>query len=350
MIRVNRADLLQRLETVQAGLSPKDIVEQSSSFVFLDGHVVTYNDETACRTASPLGKKFKGAVAAAPLLAILRKLPEDEVELEAADGELVVSGKRRKAGIRMDAEIHLPVDKVDYPEEWKPLHEDFTDAVSLVQECATKDESQFTLTCVHVHPKWVEACDNYQMTRFKLKTGVSGPTLVKRESIKHIIDLGMTELGETENWIHFRNPNGLTVSCRRYMEEYPDLVPFLSGEGGHPATLPKGLVEAAENAEIFSSENVDDNKVTIELKPGKLHISGQGVSGWYSEVKKLAYDGERMEFTISPSLLKEITKRHNDCEINGSTLKVDGGKFIYVTCLGKVGGAEAQEEAAEESE
>jgi DNA polymerase III sliding clamp (beta) subunit (PCNA family) len=333
--RINRADLLRQLETVQPGISPRGLIQQSDSFVFKDGFVYTYNDEIACQAKSPFDKAFVGAVKEKPVMAILGKLAEDEIDVEISDGELLITGKKRRAGIHMDATIELPVDKVEKPVDWKPLHEDFTDAVNIVQECASNDQSHFVITCVHLHPKYLEACDNYQLTRYKIKTGVAEPTLVKRDSLKYVTSLDMTEFSETPNWIHFRNQTGMVLSCRRYMESYPDISRILQMEEGHAATLPKGLAEAAEKAQIFSSENGENDQVFVELVPGKLRIKGQGTSGWYQEVKRLNYSGDSMSFFISPKLLIELTKRHNECTISSDRLMVNGGKFVYITVLGR---------------
>ena len=335
--KVNRAELLKSLEAVQPGLSPKDIVEQSASFVFTeDGLVTTFNDELAVRRKSSLPKGFRAAVTAAPLLAILRKLPDDDLEVEEAEGELIFSGKKRKAGIRMDAEIILPIDKVEKPEEWRKLPEDFISAIKVVQDCATKDETHWILTCVHIHPKWLEACDNYQITRFKLKTGFEKPCLVRRDAIKHVTMLEMTEISETPHWFHFRNGTGLTLSCKRHMEEYPDTSGILSQDGNdwYPAKLPRGLADAVERSEIFSAEDADNNVVQVELFPsGKARIKAIGNTGWYQEVKSIEYSGAQLNFRIAPNMLVKIVKEHNDCLVSADKIRVNGGKFTFVSCL-----------------
>lgn len=331
MPRLNREHLLQQLEAVQPGLSTREIIEQSSCIIFRDGEAMTYNDEIACRCKTDLD--ITAAVRAEPLLAVLRKLQEDEVVIEAGEGELLVQGKGRKSGIQMEQNITLPIDVVEVPTKWRPLPSDFNDAILLVQQCAGKDESAFKLTCVHVHPDYVEACDNYQLSRYTLRTGAKKPYLVRGSAIKHITSLGMVETSETTAWVHFRNPVGLVLSCRRYLEDFPSLDAMLSMKGT-PTTLPKGLIEAADIAQIFSAENADQNQVMIDMRPGKVRLKGQGASGWYSEVKKLAYDGEPISFLISPVLLMELINRHNDCEITSETLRVKTGKFVYVSCLG----------------
>ena len=322
-----REDLLRRLESVSPGLAVKEAVEQSSCFVFKGGRVITFNDEIACSIACDM--QMEGAVSAKPLVELLGKMVESDIDITPSEkeGEIIVKGKRRRAGITLEAEITLPVGTVEPPTKWNPVDPEFAEAVSVVQQCASKDRNVINLTCIHVTPDWVEACDNLQLARYPVATGLSEPCLVKRDSLKHVIGLGMTEVAETETWIHFRNPAGLS---------YRDLSPVLDTEGT-PTTLPGGLAEAVEKAEIFSGENADNNVVIVELKKGQLRLKGIGASGWYEERKTVKWDDDPLAFSIAPKLLADITTRANDCYITHNRLKIDGGKFVYVTALGKAG-------------
>ena len=334
-MRQNREQLLTKLEAVSPGLAVREAVEQSSCFVFRDGHVVTFNDEIACSIECDIG--VDGAVAAKPLLELLGKLTEEVVDIAPKDGggELIVKGKRRRAGITLEAEISLPVSSVEKPGKWTDLDPEFADAVGVVQQCASRDANQFALTCIHITPDCVEACDNFQLARYPLETGVRKPCLVKRDSLKHVTGLGMTEVSETKTWIHFRNPTGLTLSVRREVMDYEDLDGILEMEGT-PTTLPGGLAEAVEKAEIFRAENSEHNVVIVNLRPGELRLRGVGATGWYEERKQVKWDGGNLAFNIAPKLLVDITTRTNDCAIAPGRLKIDGGKFTYVTCLGKL--------------
>ena len=79
-MRINREELLHQLETVAPGLSQKAIIEQSNCVVFQDGKVQTFNDEVSCCTDCCL--KITGAVKAKALLELLRKLSEDQLDIE----------------------------------------------------------------------------------------------------------------------------------------------------------------------------------------------------------------------------------------------------------------------------
>jgi hypothetical protein len=338
--RVSRAELLQRLESVQAGLSPSDIIEQSSCFVFTNGFVHTYNDEVYCRYKSSLSKAITGAVKAVPLLTQLRKWVEDEVLMEMSDGELVMTGKKKKSGFTTEKDILLPIDAIEKPDDgaWREIHADFADALSVVQECVDKHDYNYPRSCVHVHPKYVEACNNMEACRYKVPTGSGKSYLVKKPFIKDFVSLGMREVAETASWVHFRNADGLRMSCRRYVDEgdYPDLTPLLE-VNGEKVTLPKGLGGAADKAATFSSEDKDEDHVKVELRPGKLVVTGRGSAGWHREVKGISYTGAEITFMVAPNLLIELIKRHTDCEVTADRLKVVSGKLRYVSCLEKVG-------------
>lgn len=329
--RINREEFLRQLESVSPGLSAKDIVEQSSCFVFRAKEVMSYNDEVACRGSSLL-EGIEGAVKAEKLLELLRKLPENEIEIRAEGGELLVIGKSRKAGIRMEEEITLPIETLEIPEKFRNLPEDFTEAVSIVQQCASEDQSSFEMTCIHLHSEWIEACDNFQLCRWPMQTGFKKSMLVRQSSLRHIVPLGVMKFAETSGWIHFKNTDGLILSCRKYEEEYKDFNKHLNIEGT-PTRLPKALADATEKAAIFSAENGKNDRIQVHLKAGRIRVRGEGTSGWYVEDKKIAYDGEEMKFLISPGLLTELTKKHEECTIIPGRLQVKGERYTYVACL-----------------
>jgi hypothetical protein len=183
-------------------------------------------------------------------------------------------------------------------------------------------------------PDWVEACDNLQATRYNLKTGLTGPTLVRRDSVRHIAAMGMVEYCETETWLHFRNPARVVLSIRRFTEDYPDLAEILTVDG-ETTQLPRGLAEAVERADVFAAENADAESIQIDLTGGKLKLTAESAQGGYTESKKVKYSGAALSFLIVPKILTAIVRKHSACVVSPARLKVDGGKFTYVTYLAK---------------
>jgi hypothetical protein len=227
-------------------------------------------------------------VKAKPFLDILTKLAEDEVDVGCADGEIRVKGKGRRAGVTMDADVLLPVEAVEKPGDWKALPDDFCQAISLVYGCASLEESRFVLTCVHFSASFVEACDGFQLARFPFLTGFENSTLVRAESMRRVIGMDMKEMSETQSWLHFRNSSGLEVSVRRYLDEYPNLEKFLDSAGLTPFTMPGGLEEAVQKAEVFSQDGASGNYVLVDLRDSCMLLEGRSVVGWFQEKTKHA--------------------------------------------------------------
>lgn len=331
-MNVKREQLLRELELVKPGLSAREYLEQSSCFVFDGEDIMTFNDEISCRLPSSL--KITGAIQATSLQTILEKMDDEVLQFrETSKGELQLKGKNKMIGLTKDAEVFLPVDKVEKPGEWKPLPAAFTEAVGLVQHCVSEDESKFVLTCIHLHPKYLEACDNQQLMRYTMKTGLTESVLVRGASLKQIVSMGMDAVSITPNWIHFRNGEGLVLSVRKYDETYHNIGGIIDFSG-HKIVIPKGLKEAALRAAVFAEEKSGDSMIKVSLSTGSLKIIGEGLSGWYKEGKKVAYEGPPMSFVIAPELLQHVAEKYQEAEITDEKLKVVGGKWVYVTVLG----------------
>jgi hypothetical protein len=333
-VRVERADLLTRLERVQPGLSPKDEIQQSASFAFRGGRVYTFNDEVSCNIRSLLPKGLVGATKATPFLSMLRVLTVEVVDIEAKDGELIVYSQKAHEGfaVKMDPTIALPLDKVPEPDHWSELPTGFGDAVAQVSECVMEDPFH-PFSYVHVHPRYVEACDTNQICRVQMRTGVAKSFLVRSKAIASIAAMGVDQVGETEEWVHFRAPTGLRAACRRYEDKYPPVEDYFDVSGSVKATLPLGLAEAAKRAEFFSKEYKDDNQVIVDMKPGKVRIRSVGTSGRYWKIMPLEYRGQPLKFKAGPKLLESISKRNTDVRVREDKMSVGGKKWSYVISL-----------------
>lgn len=337
---VNRVELLQKLEGAQVALAPRNILAQSTCYIFKGGNVWTYDGKKAVSCPTGLPDDIEGAVQPTQLLDQLRKWEEEEIGVSTTESEFVLTGSTEAAGITMQSTIQLPVDKIERPEEWRKLPDDFNDAISLVHECASVNGTSPILTCVHLHPDWVEAADNKQLARYKVKTGLQSPVLIERDALQHVPKLGMTEVAETPNWFHFRNPTGLVLSCVRYVESmsYHDLGDKLKIRNGVPVSFPKALESAIGKAKTFTDQADNDN-VLVEMRPGKLRLTGRSADGYYVKKADLAgYTGEPMDFNVSPTLLEKVVKNHTSCTIGESLegkrrLVVTGSTWRWLVCL-----------------
>lgn len=359
---IDKMKFLEDLRMVQAGLSSKELLEQSSSFVFKDKTVFTFNDEIACRKSTDF--PLEGAVRAEKLLKTLDKLPEDDKTLEVkenSDGQMEFRGRTKRFALAREMDVLLPIEKIleEVPRAWGPLPTDFGDIIKNMKDCVSTDEANhFALTCVHLHPDFIEACDTRQLLRWRVALGHRTSMLVRGTAISQIVGLGVSKISATASWIHFKHANGLIFSCRKFMEDYPNMDDVLNVKGT-PVTLPKGIMKATEIAAIFAADIVQgiEPTVLISLRPGLIRIRGQGsTADFYEEIQKCNYKGPKIEFVMTPALLSHVVDTYNDAQLTDNKLKASGGfkekvgLWDYVTVLGRpkpfeiVKGAEPEEE------
>lgn len=343
MIVANREQLLSALDTVAPGLSKKDRFEQSSCYVFHEGNVVTYNDEVFCRAKSPLPNGFTGAIDAKPLTDLLREMTEEEVSLDPDADKVVLKGKGKRYRIAFHKKVLLDTSAVEEPDEWHKLSAHFADAVTVVSEAAAKAQTPWMKNCVHITPTFMEATDNLQLAQYRVKTRVSEPVLVRRDSLRHTVPLGMAEVAESPNWLHFRNEEGLTLSVRCMRDKFPDSSGWLAEMEGSPLVFPKALIDASTRLNIAASQ-VKDGKVVVKLIEGWIYMEGVGLTVDGLERKRIDYAGPARQFTISPILLSKLVQDHSECEISDRRLLVKEGRCTVVVGLGAPKKPEAKEE------
>lgn len=331
---VNRLDLIQVLESVSPGLGKS--VEQSDSYVFHNGDVFTYNGEVACRTKSPL--KISGALKHISISKILPQLSDETLQVEVENNCCKFLGKRKQIKVAFDPTIKLPFAIVEKPKEadWIILPDNFLEALGLVLESIGDDEEKFLANCLHIHPKWIEGTDNTQIMRYRLKMGVRAPILVKKGSIKHLLNMDVQQMCETENWIHFRSVdnNSIVYSCLKSTGSYLDLTPIVKIDVDKKITFPKALAEIADRAAVPAYEvGKAEAKITVKLKNGKMMVCGAGATAEYSEWSKARYAGPDLEFQVPPKIFIELTKKFETVGINENVLKVRSEDFVYMCSL-----------------
>jgi len=333
-LTINRLNLIQSLESVSPGLGKT--VEQSDSYVFHKGDVFTYNGEVACRVKSPL--KINGALKHQSIAKILPQLNDEVLQIVIEANCCKFLGKRKVIKVAFDPEVKLPFAIVEKPKEadWITLPDNFLEALGLVLESIGDDEEKFLANCLHMHPKYIEGTDNTQIMRYRLKCGVQNPILIKKGSIKHLLNMDVEQMCETENWIHFRSADNLSVtySCLKSSGDYLDLTPIIKTDVDQKITFPKSLGDIASRAALPAFEvGKAEAKLIVKLKNGKMMVDGIGSTAQYSEWSKARYVGPDLEFQIPPVIFVELVKKFETVGINNNVLKVKSEDFVYMCSL-----------------
>lgn len=349
-MKINRKQLLETLNQLKPGLANKEIIEQSTSFIFAEGRVLTYNDEVAVQCPVE-GIGFVGAVKAKEFTALLEKLKDEEIDINVADNgaELVVTTKKASAGIRLEQDttsIHDILKGVGEPEEWWDLPSTFLPAALFCSFSAGSDMTKPLLTCLCFSGRDAWSSDNFRATHYDMGAAAElqfqEPLLIPATTVKELKSYNPIEFSTTNGWAHFRTDAGVVFSCRVMEGAYPEealrrIVFPAKGTVEQKVKLPEGMAEALERAGIFSSGTANkianDNRVSISLSEGGLTLRGEGPAGWFEETSRVRYQGGDVEFEVSPDVLLEILTHTHEATIGERVLRFKGEHFTHTVAV-----------------
>jgi DNA polymerase III sliding clamp (beta) subunit (PCNA family) len=344
-MQLNRQEVLKALQIVSPGLAAREIIEQSTSFVFAGGHLLTYNDEVAVRCPLPGSDDLNGAVKSKELYALVSKLKGETIDLEVEDGKIKIKGgKNSKAWISLDAEISLPLNELETPKKWLALPDNFAKAVSLCLFSAGNDMTMPMLTTVNCTAGEIQSSDRYRLTVAKLgkqkvpafSTSVAIPAASARELVKH----NPTEFCATDNWIHFKIDGQAIFSCRQMNGQFPDVSAFMAPDKKMTAVpFPDKIQDLIDRARVFSA-NVDkgeDELINVGLDDNWLMIAAESKTGGFEERVRVQYVGKVIQFQINPVFLSQILAKTSEGHYSAERglIRFDTPDFTHILCLVK---------------
>lgn len=334
-MKINKNELKTALEIVKPGLANKEIIEQSASFAFVKGRVVTFNNEIS--VSHPIeGLDIEGAIQAEELYKFLGKIKTEEIDIFIKEEEIILKSGRSTAGFTLMSKVLLPLDEeLSEKGKWKPIPENLVKALDFSSMSCSTDMSNPKLTCVHVNNEegYVESCDNYRITRYIVKDIPVHTFLIPATSVKTITKLKPIKIAEGKGWIHFKTEQNTIISCRILKETFVNTSQFFKSlKKGIKITLPETLEEVIEKAIIFvKGKQNGDEVIDINISNKKLTVESKSEKGWFKETLPITYDGEDISFPITPYLLQDILSETKDCILLDNLLFFKGTDWTYLT-------------------
>ena len=328
-------ELLDALTVVKPGLSNKEIIEQANAFAFMDGKVVTYNDQIS--VSHPVeGLDIDGAIKAEELYQFLSKVKSEEIDISIEEEKVLMKAGRSKASFLMEAEIKLDLSALHGKKKWKKIPDEFIPAIQFVSMATSNNASTPALTCVHVREDGkVEATDQYRASR--TYGGLELDFLFPSEFVAVVARLKPTKICLESSWVFFKTEAGTVLSCRIFQAEYPNIDPLLSRWDNGQQTLhfPETIKEVVERAMVFSKrEHIFDEVIHISIGKKKMEISSQSDYGEFSESIPMEYKGEPIEFKIRPHLFLDIIKEKDaSVQIDDRFIYFASNEWQYITIL-----------------
>jgi DNA polymerase III sliding clamp (beta) subunit (PCNA family) len=334
-MKINRQQLLDALEAVRPGLAEKEIMVQTTAFMFHDKRVFTYNDQIAISHASPVD--IEASVKSDEIYSLLKQMPDKEIDVKVTDSELLIKGGKRKAGftLQTDSLNQSAFDKIAKEKTWTKLPDEFLPALKFVLFSAGSSVTKPELTCVHFTKSKLETCDSFRLTRYELsgKYAKELPVLIPASSCEALLKFSPTKHAIDDGWIHFANAAGAEFSCRIVGATFPDLSSFIDHKAAHTIEFPDEIRATLERADIFLSGDREALRyVCCDIKDTSLLVCAENSFGWFEEelqVKK--HVGASMEFNINPQFLLDMLSVLQKISLNKerSIVKFEGKNFVH---------------------
>lgn len=327
-------DLLHVLQNVLPGLAKKEIVEQSTCFLFQSGKVTAFNDEIYATHPLPAEiSDLEGAIQGEKLYSLLSKVSSKDIEITSKKNEIRLKGKGFSSGIKRQSVERKP--EVPIPDKSQKAKEGLRQAIKTCLFSAGKDPTRPLLTCIHVAPDKVESSDLYRYTRFIIDTGLKKSVLVPAIYAKHLVSYGeIKTIAASKGWLHFTfTENDTLFSCRTYGEEYPQTDHLVSKQGDK-ITLPKTITTAVERASIFLDQNyVSEQNIQLTTSRNRITVRGEDIHGWAETTSKIDFEGEDFSVAINAGMFSEIIKHTRTALVTDRTLQFQTNNFLHLVIV-----------------
>lgn len=326
-MKINRNELLNTLMAVQPGLDSKGLIQQSQDFVFLEGEVITYNGQVSVSAITDIDFDF--SVGAKKLIDFLKKLKDEELEIELVDGEVQFTGVQTAAGLKIREDVLTPFESVDQIGDFEELPEHFWDAVKVCCSCAADSHQRPQLTCVCLNGDRMVATDGFRLCTYQFEEDCLPETLIPASEARIIAKYEPLEFSLTDNWIHFRTEGDVYLSVRIMDEPYPPTDAILRVNGTE-FEFPENVVESLKLADVFTGPGSLKIGVEVSLSKDQMAVKASDSDGWVKKKLKFDYDGPEVSFLINNDFLQDglgflhtgiISEDNNRLLLKGDSLK-----------------------------
>jgi len=334
-MKINRQKFLNVLNTVICGAHKKEVLEQSHCFIFKGDRIISFNGEIYASAIFPSTEPKDFAVQAYDLIQLVAKFPDEEITLAIKNNQLMISGKKKRAGLTIQKEILLPVEDIPQPNKKIRIKEGVMEALIMAAKVCISSHEDYRVSHVQISPNKIQATDKNRFLRITIKTGLK-TILVPSGAILAVKDIPIDRISLGKGWLFIGNKNvQLGICCTEeeyYEEELLDTI--INMDDPQPIQLPKEMSNVIDRALIMSADdNSSMSKVSITSK--SITVRTQKESGWYEERQPVKYKGEDMILSVGLPLLKDLLSKTHKALVTQHKIKMEKDGIEFVTALGK---------------
>ena len=327
-MKIKREELLKALSLVKPGLAKKEIVEQSTHFVFDGENISTYNDYICI--SHPFKTDFKCSIKAEIFYKLLQSMKEENITIDCGKDLIVkINGKDSRAGLTAikEGKIDEYIKQLDTKniKKWKALPKDFIQGIYLCMFSVSKDMTTGVLSCLSIKDNKISSSDNLRISQYEMKGSIKNDILIPLQSIVELVKYPVTKYCLIDSWVHFKTEDGIVFSTRIMKGEFPSVDSFFDLKGAK-IKLPKELQSALQSVKIVVEEAIDvvDQKVEIVISKELITCRGDGKTSWKEQDIPCSHKGKEIKFLVNPLFLAQILNKT-------ASVIIGEGKALFVS-------------------
>jgi hypothetical protein len=340
-MKVNTQDLKDAINLCVAGTSSKDLVAQMSHVVFNNEEILSYNDKISI--CVPFDTGVSCSIPAEDLQKVLNGITEKEVDITVEEGDApVVNIKSKSTEVVIFTEVESRIVEdffaaVDFDAmTWQPVPKNLLDQLALARFSASSNALDANnLFCVHIKGTKVSSGDGHRLSVLELAAPMK-EVLIPNTTVNDIIGFkNFEEYAIETGWIHFTSSDGIILSCKTVLGEFPDFTPiFKNFQSSAETQIDSNLIPVLQNLGGLVEGTSDFMKsVKITVGKGETKISGRKEGLQIEKFVENTNEEDEVEFNISPVFLAYILTLTNSLQIGETSAMFSSKTFKHIVQL-----------------
>ncbi len=285
---IQKTVLLDALKAAASGVGNTPLLQGGDTFVFKDGFIHTYNDAMSVSVPFKAPEPLEGAVKAKEFLAIVGKLPAEEIKLVVVPTHWILkSGNATLELTLLEAAVMDKVKGIAPAGDWLPLPDGLVEGISL---CGfTRNTSP--LSGVVVSDGAIVSTDEFRINRYLMTQEAITPFWISDPAAQELIKVpSLTDYQVSGAWVNFLSKGGIIFSAKLLnFEKFPfakllsvvDRTAQTDEDFSH--SLPSGLPVVLDRAATLAMDMEKMTALRLTFEKKGVTVSTERSIGKYKE-------------------------------------------------------------------
>lgn len=311
---VSKKALFDALQCLRDNVLPSDLAECSTFAIFSNGRVCAMNDSVA--VSVPIDCGIDGVSVELQLLYdCVRKMPDKELLMGLANGDVLIKGKNSAAKFAVRDDIVFDESFVNLSvQDFTRLPETFAEALNFTGFATDPQEAAYN-RCV-IYNGYMYAMSSYRCAKYDMgdeaRELFPEMTFVTPECMGFVNKMRPQKYLVSDGYLHLYDNDMRIYSARTRTDTNFDTEladSFVAIPDSPSFRLPPNFSEVIERCNPFSGKTAKVKKVNIDIRGGELNIvATREDNSRYKETVRGVQCTTPLNFTVNLKLLSDMVK------------------------------------------